>query len=71
MTDQKLTASTVAEYIDVFGQAQRSLAQFSTEGNGTANRLAHTISLRIEEMLLDNMDSLRALVAEQEQANAE
>ena len=71
MTDQKITASTVAEYIDVFRQAQRSLAAFSTEGNGTASRLARRISLTIEERLLDEMDCLRALVAEQEAADAE
>jgi hypothetical protein len=70
MTDQKLNSAAIEDYRNVFKQAQQSIGEYGFEGNDTASRLARTISRRIEEMLLDEMDCLRALVAEQEAADA-
>lgn len=70
MTDQKLTASTVADFKQVFEQASQAIGSFGIEGNDAASRLARTLSRRIDERILDEMECLRALVAEREREQA-
>lgn len=66
MTDQTLTASTVEEYREVFIQAMRCFKTHGRAIGDTAQRFAWKLADRIDQMLLDDLDALRALVAEKE-----
>lgn len=77
MTDtQQINASVLAEYLDVVKQLQESLKEYTElqtltrkygETESTTERIAYRIFDRIKTyQILEDLDALRALVAEQE-----
>lgn len=74
MTDtQQINASVLAEYVDVLKQMQASLLDYANLPTETASgRIAYRICDRIKTyQILDDLDALRALVAERELAECD
>lgn len=70
MTEQKLTASTVEQYRQVFIQARECLAAHGKSQHNAETRLAATIAMRLEDYILDPLEALRALAENREREQA-
>lgn len=65
-TKQTINASVLTDWLEATKQMQEGLKEFSGLGETTAHRFSGQIQSALSAHVLDKLDALRALVAEQE-----